>query len=68
MSLRVGHGAARHSKGQKLPTLTLALSLAGRGDVHPRPIGERVGVQSSVTSYSLSWLHRPLRLVSSGLT
>jgi hypothetical protein len=29
------------------PTLTLTLSLRGRGDLLPRPFGERAGVRGS---------------------
>ncbi len=32
---------------QKRPTLTLTLSLPGRGDLLPRPFGERAGVRGS---------------------
>ena len=45
----MAHRAIRRE--QKRPTLTLtlalALSLQGRGDVLPRPVGERAGVRAS---------------------
>jgi hypothetical protein len=41
----MAHRAIR--SGQKRPTLTLTLSLRGRGDLLPRPVGERAGVRGS---------------------